>query len=115
MWRLMMIRKLIVTRIESASIDIAPIMPIGVPGFALADALAKVVVITTTACRFYPSYSQGETDKQYPLAFVSAMATALQSKSFTTWQASRSKCRNQKANKQTKIQLNYPPLHLERG
>lgn len=65
--------ELIVTRIESASIDIAPNYADWRDlGFALADALGESGRnYYHRLSRFYPSYSQSETDKQYSACLAS--------------------------------------------
>jgi len=65
--------ELIVTRIESASIDIAPSYADWRDlGFALADALGESGRnYYHRLSRFYPSYSQSETDKQYSACLAS--------------------------------------------
>ena len=64
---------LIVNRIESASIDIVPNYTDWRDlGFALADALGESGRNDYhRLSRFYPSYSQGETDKQYSACLAS--------------------------------------------
>ena len=65
--------ELIVNRIESASIDIAPNYADWRDlGFALADALGESGRnYYHRLSRFYPSYSQSETDKQYSACLAS--------------------------------------------
>ncbi|MDD2214970.1 MAG: DUF3987 domain-containing protein [Bacteroidales bacterium] len=65
--------ELVVTRIESASIDIAPNYADWRDlGFALADALGESGRnYYHRLSRFYPSYSQSETDKQYSACLAS--------------------------------------------